>query len=134
MLHHVKNLDATLKELRRVVKPNGTIMLIEHNSTDAGDHLLLDIEHLFYAIIYDKNDNYIKNPQHAKYYNYMEWDYIMKKYAFKYVHGQFLFEGLTNHIRYDNSFYVFYKMSKLTKMHKKSSLICLFDSTHFGQL
>jgi ubiquinone/menaquinone biosynthesis C-methylase UbiE len=112
VLHHVKELDVIFNELKRVIKPNGTLIIIDHNVIDNSEYLLMDIEHLLFAIVYDKKDDYIKNPQYAKYYNYMEWDYILSTYNFKYVLGQFLFESVVNNIRYDNPFYGYYKNIK----------------------
>ena len=112
VLHHVETLDNTLKELKRVIKPDGILLLLEHNALTYSDILLLDIQHLLYEIIFNKNYKYFDNPQYAQYYNYMEWDYFFKKYDFKYTVSNFLFEGVNNNIRYDSAYYVFYKNIK----------------------
>ena len=85
VLHHIDTLDNTMKELKRVLKPNGILLFLDHNALSDSDMLLLDIQHLLYAIIYNKNYEYLDKPLYAKYYNYMEWDYIFSKYNFNYI-------------------------------------------------
>jgi ubiquinone/menaquinone biosynthesis C-methylase UbiE len=112
VLHHIETLDTTLKELKRIIKPNGILLLLDHNALTDSDRLLLDIEHLLYEIIYSKNYEYLNTPFYAKYYNYMEWDYIFNKYKFDYITSHFLFQNISNEIRYDNAYYAFYKNIK----------------------
>ena len=42
----------------------------------------------------------------------MEWDYIFNKYKFDYITSHFLFQNISNEIRYDNAYYAFYKNIK----------------------
>jgi ubiquinone/menaquinone biosynthesis C-methylase UbiE len=112
VLHHIKNLENTMKELQRVIKPNGILLIFEHNIIDDSEFMLLDIEHLLYEIIYNKNYEYFNNPIYAQYYNYIEWDYIMNKFNFNYVKSHVLFTHVNNNFLYDNSFYAFYKINK----------------------
>lgn len=112
MLHHVKNLNKLLTEIKRILKPNGILLIIEHNNYDDYDNLTLDILHMLYGYLYDKNNRYLANPDYANYYNWLEWDYIMDKYNFTYIKSNLLFTELSNEIRYDNIFYTFYKNEK----------------------
>ena len=109
VLHHIKNLDNTMKELNRIVKPNGHILFMDHNNLTDFDNMIVDIEHLLYAIFYDKNDKYIKSPIYAKYRNNIEWDYIFNKYNFKKITMDYVYFNMNNEIKYDNAYYALYK-------------------------
>ena len=112
MLHHVKDLDKIIKEIKRLLKPDGILLIIEHNNYDDYDNMTLDILHMFYGYLYDNNKNYLEHPDYAQYYNWLEWDYIINKFGFTYLKSNLLFTELSNEIRYDNVFYCFYKNIK----------------------
>jgi SAM-dependent methyltransferase len=111
VLHHILDLDKIMKEIRRVLKPGGYILILEHDNHDDYDNILLDILHLLYGIYVDKNKLYLKNPDYAQYYNFMEWDYIFQKYGFKYIKSNYLFQEISHVVRYDNIYYAFYQKS-----------------------
>ena len=112
MLHHVKNLDNLLLDIKRVLKPGGILMVIEHNNYDDLDNLTLDVLHMLYGYLYDKNNRYLANPDYAQYHNWVEWNYILSTHNFQILESNSLFTELTNEIRYDNIFYSFYKNIK----------------------
>ncbi len=111
VLHHILDLDKIMKEIRRVLKPGGYIIILEHDNHTDYDNILLDILHLLYGIYVDKNKLYLKNPDYAQYYNFMEWDYIFQKYGFKYIKSNYLFQEISHVVRYDNIYYAFYQKS-----------------------
>lgn len=104
MLHHVKNLDKLLQDIKRVLKPGGILIIIEHNIYDDYDHLMLDVLHMLYEYLVDKNKEYLKHPQYASYYNWIEWSYIMKKHNFLFIKNNVLFTKINDH----NIFYSFF--------------------------
>ena len=108
MLHHVKNLEDLLKEIKRILKPNGILLIIEHNNFDDLDNLTLDILHCMYGYLFDKNNRYLEKPDWAEYHNSFEWNYILEKINFKLLESNPLFTELSNDIRYDNVFYSFF--------------------------
>jgi ubiquinone/menaquinone biosynthesis C-methylase UbiE len=112
VLHHIEKLDKAINEIKRVLKPNGFILILEHDNHDDYDNLLIDIEHLFYGIFYDKNLDFIKNPVFAKYYNWLEWNYIFSNHNFHYVNGNVLFTEVTHDMNYDNICYAIYQNKK----------------------
>lgn len=112
MLHHVNNLNNIIKEIKRILKPNGILILIEHNNYDDYDNLILDILHMLYGYLYDKNNRYLADPDYALYFNSFIWDYIWNKHNFQLLHSNVLFTELSNDIRYDNLFYSIYKNLK----------------------
>jgi ubiquinone/menaquinone biosynthesis C-methylase UbiE len=110
VLHHIEDLGAAMVEIKRVLKPNGYLLIMEHDMYTDMDHMLLDIQHMIYATLYDKNDQYIDNPIHATYYNYIEWDYIMLQSDMEYVYGNYAYAGYHD-VQYDMSFFGFYRMN-----------------------
>lgn len=112
MLHHVKNLETLLKEIKRILKPGGILLVIEHNNFDDYDNLVLDILHMLYGYLYDKNNRYLIEPDYALYYNSFVWNYILEKNGFFLINSHPLFTELSNDIRYDNLFYSFYINNK----------------------
>jgi SAM-dependent methyltransferase len=112
MLHHVKNLDTLLKDIKRIIKPDGILLIIEHNNYDDIDNLTLDTLHMLYGYLFDKNNRYLDIPDYAQYHNWVEWDYLISSCNFELIESNSLFTELSNDIRYDNIFYSFYKNIK----------------------
>ena len=108
MLHHVKNLESLLTDIKRILKPGGILLVIEHNNYDDNDNLILDILHMLYGYLYDKNNRYLSEPDYALYYNSFVWNYVLNLNGFSLISSNSLFTELSNDIRYDNLFYSFY--------------------------
>ena len=108
MLHHVENLDKLLKEIKRILKPGGVILIIEHDCKEDYDHMIIDILHTLYEFIVDKDYNSINNPSYSQYYNWSEWDYIFNKYEFSFLKSNYIFTNVDNDSRYDNIYYAIY--------------------------
>lgn len=85
-LHHVTNLDFTLRELNRVIKKDGFLVIEEHDCLDVVDKMLANLEHTWW-----RSDNAFKEKKEidftdidkCQYYSWFEWDIIMKEYGFK---------------------------------------------------
>ncbi len=118
-LHHIPYLSQILKEIKRVLKPNGLLLIIEHFIIDKQDALLIDIQHMLYSYIYDKQKvrdkykNYIQNPPLNRYFNVVEWDYIfIKKFGFQYKKANILYSSPSYIQSYDNQYYAMYENIK----------------------
>ena len=109
MLHHVKNLEYILHEIYSLLNDNGILIIIEHNNLDCYDNMMLDILHMFYGYLYDKNITYLDNPDYSQYYNRFEWRYILENNNFICINTKIIFESLSNETRYDNIFFSLYK-------------------------
>lgn len=128
MLHHVRDLNQLLSEIERVLKPNGLLLIVEHNNLTDYDNMTLETLHMLYGYLYDKNMTYIEEPDFSFYKNWLEWDYIMEPF-FSYVKGNILLPNLVNETRYDNIFYTFYKKNTCNEMSEetcKKKIYCLF--------
>jgi ubiquinone/menaquinone biosynthesis C-methylase UbiE len=113
MLHHVKNLDAFIYEIKRILKPGGILLVIEHNVYDDYDHLILDILHTLYEALVDKKTTYFEYPEYSSYYSWLGWEYIFKKRNFTHIENNVLFTKINDETRYDNIFYSFYQNDKI---------------------
>lgn len=117
-LHHVPHLSLLLQEIKRVLIPNGLLLIIEHDVMDIYDGLLIDLQHMMYSYLYDysKNPknykNYINNPSLNRYFNIVEWDYIFSKYDFKFKNANVLYSSMLYNPTYDNQFYAIYQNIK----------------------
>jgi len=109
-LHHIPKLKNILKEIHRILKPNGIILILEHDLYNMYDKLLVDIQHKLFACLYDNNMNYIENPIFSRYFNFMEWDFIIRDTGkFKFLSSGTYSESITLDKRYDSQFYAIYK-------------------------
>lgn len=117
-LHHIPNLTKMIEEIKRVLVPNGLLLIIEHFVIDKKDALLIDLQHMLYSYLIDKKKtenykNYIENPTFNRYFNVVEWDYILiKKHGFKYKHANILYSSTSFIPSYDNQYYGFYENIK----------------------
>jgi ubiquinone/menaquinone biosynthesis C-methylase UbiE len=113
-LHHVKNINNIINEIYRVLKDNGILILIEHDALNHYDKLLIEIQHTFFAFLYDNNKNYIKEPYYSNYLNNMEFQYIFTKlHNFALIKSGNFVQSIDMQKRYDQQFYqIYYKIKK----------------------
>lgn len=84
VLHHVKDYSFVFNELYRLLKPNGILILREHDAVHKTDKDLIDLQHYIYMYniygnqLYDKNKNYYSN-----YKSINEWKTILQNKSFK---------------------------------------------------
>lgn len=51
VLHHIADVESFLKEVQRVLRPGGLVILREHDCTPNETRLFLDVQHGFYALV-----------------------------------------------------------------------------------
>lgn len=110
-LHHIQNIDLMINEIYRILKPNGQLIIIEHDTLNFYDNLIIDIQHTFFAFLYDKNKNYIKHPLYSNYLNRMEFEFLFNK-KFKLISCDNYYKTIDMQKRYDQQFYQIYKAIK----------------------
>lgn len=108
VLHHVENLDFFLKELNRILKPNGIIYITEHDAMTSIDKMLADIEHGMWEVVIRNNLNYFKDYK-AIYYDWVEWNIIMKRYGFEYISSDYNYETIHANISATRYYYAIYQ-------------------------
>jgi ubiquinone/menaquinone biosynthesis C-methylase UbiE len=104
-LHHIPNLTDTINEIKRVLKPNGLLFILDHNVFIPLDSIILDIQHNLYAYI----NNEPNKDTFNRFFNYLEWDYILHNLGFHYKVGKDYFETVNLAIRFDYQFYGLYQ-------------------------
>lgn len=113
-LHHIPNnkLNPFIKEIRRILKPSGSFILIEHNALTDYDKTLISIQHLLYSALYDKKEDFIENPDYMECYNMYEWNYIMNKNKLYVNTYSLLSFGNEFERQYDNIYYAIFQKNK----------------------
>jgi SAM-dependent methyltransferase len=109
-LHHIPNnkLNPFIKEIKRILKPSGLFILIEHNALTDYDKMLITIQHLLYSALYDKKEDFIENPDYMECYNMYEWNYIMNKNNLYVNTYSLLSFGNEFERQYDNIYYAIF--------------------------
>lgn len=107
VLHHISNIEFTFNEIKRLLKKDGVLIIIDHDAFTYVDYMLADIEHAFYIHVFDENprleeyskiskskNKNIESLEIVKYYDWLELDNLLKKYNFKYIDGSFLNDSI----------------------------------------
>lgn len=103
-LHHIKDIQTTLKELKRILKKGGLIIIIEHDIWTDYDNIIIELQHKIYRHVYNEKHSY-----YGKYYNFYEWDLIMNTIDMKPIYGDRLTDDIAFKYRYDLQFIGVYK-------------------------
>lgn len=75
-LHHIKNVDAYILEVKRVMKKNGLLIIREHNCDKKYFGKLIDIEHGLYEIVLRGNMNFF-DSYYSNYKSAEQWNKII---------------------------------------------------------
>jgi ubiquinone/menaquinone biosynthesis C-methylase UbiE len=126
VLHHVQNLDFTIKEIKRILKLNGLLIIVEHDSFTYADYMINDIEHGFYMNVFDINANeenfldtqFQKAPSANKkksigvhkYYSWPEQSFILAKNGFSYVRKQLFSNDINLSMNASRAYFYLYKL------------------------
>ena len=84
VLHHLGHLNLSLREIYRILKPGGYLLLREHNCETNQDRYLMDLEHSLYTYIMDDDPTFLHN-YNDKYYSKGELFNKLREHKFTYV-------------------------------------------------
>jgi ubiquinone/menaquinone biosynthesis C-methylase UbiE len=106
VLHHIKpkKRDKIIKELYRILSPNGFIVIYEHDCYSADMRSFIDIEHALYDVVVSKKTEWSKFTDvfYANYLSKNGWKRTFEDEGFK-MYKTIELRNL------DNSFYMFFK-------------------------
>ena len=124
VLHHVKDAEFLFKEITRMLKKNGLLIILEHDSFTYADYMLNDIEHGFYMNVFNGNSpieefstkNKSKNKLgFVKYTDWVELDNLLDRYNLEYVSANNFSDSVYYSVTPSRTFWVIYKLNKQTK-------------------
>ena len=84
VFHHLSNIELSLKEINRIMKPGGILLVREHSCENIKDRYLMDLEHSLYTYIMDDDKDFLHN-YNDKYYSKIELILLLEKANFKKV-------------------------------------------------
>lgn len=104
-LHHMKNLDSRLKDISRIIKKGGTLIIREHDCDSNDMRMLIDIEHCIFELVLKadtkeqkkkenteegkENTEDFANNYYGDYKGKHEWSSILRKLGFKYINTKY---------------------------------------------
>ena len=101
VLHHIEFLDVHLREIYRVLKPGGIVVIKEHDCDTLSTQFLIDIEHMIHEVVEPEVSNTkILNSYAAFYKSFNELNTIIKNIGFVFVSDNYNFNPKYNPTRY----------------------------------
>ena len=101
VLHHVEFMDFYIKELHRILKPGGILVIKEHDCINATTQLLIDIEHIIHEYVEPEIPNVdILNRYVAFYKSFTELNKLLQKNGFEFISDNYNFDTRINPTRY----------------------------------
>lgn len=84
VLHHIPHSDTTIKEMYRILRPGGYLVIREHDINDYRLNVLIDIMHGFYSLVWYqvKESPAFCTTYYAKYRSLDEWESSMHDVGF----------------------------------------------------
>lgn len=115
VLHHVQNIEFTLKEINRITKMGGYFLIKEHDSSGVIDQMYDDIEHAMWEIVWRKTPNWdFRFAQYARYFSWFEWNIILRKYGFEQVENeQYFFNSIYANVGMAKHYFALYKKVRI---------------------
>lgn len=108
-LHHISDVENTISEIARCLKPGGIFLIREHNASNDISKMLCDIEHLAYDTKENRSHT-LTDPKNTMYYrSRCEWTKLMKEYNLEYVTGDYDYSA-TETISPTKPFHAFYRL------------------------
>lgn len=77
VLHHVRELNLLIKDIYRVLKKGGILIIKEHDCNTRALHKVIDIEHFIYELAINENYKYIKD-YYGNYKSLAKWKKLFR--------------------------------------------------------
>ena len=107
-LHHFTELDRMMKEIARVCKKGGFVLIQEHDIWTRNQALIVDFVHIIHE--YNRTHQFPKRDTYfSRYYNYWAWDKIFAENGFEYVYASHELSLIPHNINHLMKFYGFYQ-------------------------
>lgn len=105
-LHHIENVDNFILEIKRIIKPGGIFILIEHSNENEYDKLFIDIQHYLYISFFEKKQININDMDYIKCLSKEQWNDKITNLGFTIIDYGWV---PSEYKKFDNTFYTFYK-------------------------
>lgn len=87
-LHHIRNIDLMMREINRVLKVGGLLIIREHDSTSQKFATILDVIHGFYGMVWSNPAEFTSFSQYyAKYFGKEEMTRFIENCGFKEIYN-----------------------------------------------
>ena len=112
VMHHVEDIKHFLSEVVRVLKPNGYIVIQEHDVLTDVDRMLVELEHTIYEI---RNEHKAKQgfkPIYGDYFDWVQLDTLMREYGFVFKDMVWTGAGIIHNVQPNRAFYALYQLAE----------------------
>jgi ubiquinone/menaquinone biosynthesis C-methylase UbiE len=86
VLHHVENIKFAIKDLHRVLRSGGILIIREHNCENSTDRMMCDVEHSLYEVAMEAQPNMsFLDKYHAWYRDQKQWIDLITNNGFRHM-------------------------------------------------
>lgn len=83
VLHHVKNLELLIKEISRIIKKDGILVIRDHDIKTKQQQIITDAEHHLYDYIKVKDYNHLEDKEYyTRYFSIEQWKKLFEEQNF----------------------------------------------------
>ena len=111
VLHHIKNLNFSLQEIKRILQPGGYLFITEHDAFTYADHMLIDIEHALYMEVFTKKpEKDALKKYYGKYFDKLEWIYLLHLFGLEYKSSGYVSRTINFELQPTREFYAIFQL------------------------
>ena len=107
VLHHIEDIENRLREISRITKKGGFLVIREHDNKNECIQIMCDIEHSIYEMVLKENPSSdFLDKYRAWYRSFQQWTSLIESYGFKYINDV----SYNNDMRIKNPTRTYYSM------------------------